>query len=197
MTTLPTFNELYDAGKSEIRSRNPDLTDFNEGSNLDAVTGAGAMLADEVLRYVIDLFAAQFVDTAEGVDLDALAADRFGLTRKPAAGAVGTVTFTRGGSSGVLTIPAGTTLRATVNGESVTFTTDDDVDMAAAETAADATATCTVTGATGNVAAGTVTTIVDAIPGDATATVTNADRFAGGAPEETDDAFRDRIRRFF
>lgn len=194
---LPTFDELYEVGKAEIQERNPLLTDFSEGSNLDAVTGGGAALADETIRLLVELFSHQFVDTAAGEDLEALALDRFGLTRNPAAASVGTLTYTRGAASGVLTISAGNVYKATVNGVSVTFAADVDTDLAADEDEVDFTATCTATGPTGNVAIGTVTTIVDAVVGDTGATVTNADRFVGGAVEETDDAFRDRIRRYF
>lgn len=197
MPTLRTFDELYTVGQAEVQSRNPELTDWREGSVNDAYLGGACVAVDEVVRVLVALFGAQFVDTATGGDLDALAADRFGLTRTAASASVGTLTFTRDSSTGVLEIPAGTTCKATVNGESVTFTTDEAGWMAAADDTVDVRATCTATGTTGNVAADTITTIVDAIPGDSGATVTNADRFVGGAPEESDAAFRDRIRRYF
>jgi len=197
MPSLLTFDQLYALGQAEVQSRNPDLTDWRAGSVNDALIGGAAVQADEVIRVVVAAFAEQFVDTATGTALDALAADRFGLARHDAVAAVGTLTFTRGDSEGVLEIPAGTTCKATVNGESVTFTTDEAVYMAGDADTVSALATCTATGTTGNVAADTITTIVDTVPGDATATVTNADRFVGGAAEETDAAFRDRIRRYF
>ena len=197
MPSLLTFDQLYTLGQAEVQSRNPELTDWRQGSVNDALIGGAAVQADEVIRVVVAAFAEQFVDTATGTALDALAADRFGLARHDAVAAVGTLTFTRGDSEGVLEIPAGTTCKATVNGESVTFTTDEAVYMAGDADTVSALATCTATGATGNVAADTITTIVDTVPGDATATVTNADRFVGGAAEETDAAFRDRIRRYF
>lgn len=195
--TIPTVDELYAAGQAEAQARRPGLVDWTAGSVLDALTGSGAVLADEVIRIAIDRFATQFVDTASGEDLDALAMDRFGLERNAAAPSVGSLEFTRGSSSGTLTIPAGTTCRATVNGRSVTFETDAEAQMLATDTTVDVPATCTETGPSGNVAEDTVTVIVDAIPGDASATVTNPDRFAGGAEEEGDAAFRDRIRRYF
>lgn len=194
---VPTFDEVYAAGRTEVLARNAALTDWTPGSALDALIGAGAVAADEACRVLISLFAAQFVDTAEGDDLDALALDRFNLERNPASAAVVTLTFTRGGSSGTLTIPAGTTCSATVNGVSYLFETDEEVEIAALDSEVDVTATCTVTGRGGNVAAGTIETIVDTIAGDSTATVTNDAAAAGGDVEETDPAFRDRIRRFF
>lgn len=197
MPTLPTFQDVYDAGKSEIQARNAALTDFAEGSALDAITGGTAVMVDEAFGVLIDLFAAQFVDTAEGADLEALAADRFGLTRNAAAAAVVTLTFTRGGSTGTLVVPAGTTCEALVNGVRYQFDTDYEVEMHSSASTVTVTATCTVTGRAGNVAANTIDDIIDTLAGDATATVANAEAAAGGAPEETDAQFRDRIRRYF
>lgn len=196
MPDLPTYAELYDAGQAEIQRRNADLTDFSSGSNLDAVTGAGAVLADEVIRVLIDLFMEQFVDTAEGQDLDDLADDRFGLERKAASAAVGTVTFTRVSGVGVIVIPAGTTVSGAVDGDEVRFTTDAEVQIDTVDSTVDAAATCTETGREGNVAVGVIDTVVDEVGDDPDLTVTNAARFTGGAPEETDERFRDRIRRY-
>jgi hypothetical protein len=193
---VPTFAELQEAGKSEIQARNSRLTDFNEGSNLDALTGAGAVQADEVIRIGLDQFASNFVDTAEGSQLDALAVDRFGLIRKQAGYAVGTLRFTRGTFVGVLVIPAGTSVSGSVNGTSVSVTTDAEAQMLADESTVDVDATVTVTGTGGNIDAEVLTSIDDEID-DADATVTNPDRFVGGRTAETDDEFRVRIRRYF
>lgn len=197
MTALPTFDELYDAGKAEAEARDSRLTDWNPGSVLDALAGAAAALADLVLGVVVDLFRAHFLDTATDADLDALVLDRFGLSRQAASYAVGTLTFTRGVAVGDLLIPGGTRVQATVDGLTVVVATDADTTMASAESTVDVLATATVLGRDGNVAAGTLTTILDAIPGDASATVTNAARFAGGEAEETDEALRDRARRYY
>ena len=190
---LPTFAQIYQAGQNEIQARNSSLTDFNAGSALDAVTGGGAVMADEVLRVLLRLFAAQFVDTATGTDLDTLAADRFNLARKEAAASVGTLTFSQSSGS-AFTVPAGTTCRATVGGRSITFTTRAAVDVPSG-TPASVTAACTVTGPAGNVDIGTITTVVDTL--STPCTVTNADRFVGGMNRQEDPAFRDMIRRFY
>jgi uncharacterized phage protein gp47/JayE len=84
-----------------------------------------------------------------------------------------------------------------VDGVSVTFTTDALIEIADGSSTASVRATCSTTGTSGNVAASTVTTIVDTLDDDAGATVTNAERMVGGAAVETDSAFRDRIRRYF
>ena len=197
MPTPPTFAELLDAGKTEIEARNPDLTDWTPGSRLDAVNGGGALLADEVIRLALAGFAALFIDTAEGEDLDALVLDRAGMVRLDATAAVGLVRFTRGVSVGTLPIPEGTAVRGTVDGVIVTVEVDTDTDMPAGDSYVDVVCTCTVVGRSGNVAAGVLDELVDAIPGDAGVTVTNPARFAGGDTAETDPELRDRFRRWF
>lgn len=197
MPTLPTFDELYETYQGEVQARDADLTDWSEGSANDALGGGGAALADEVIRVLVELFAGQFVDTAKGEDLDALLEDRFGLERNAAAAAVGELTFTRGSAVGVVNIPAGTQVSGTVDGETVTVTTDTLAQIPAADSTVTVNATCTETGSVGNVAAGVLTSIDTEVPDDPDLTVTNAGRFAGGAAEESDSRVRDRARRYF
>lgn len=195
---VPTFDALYTVVQSEIQTRNPALTDFNQGSALDSLTGAGAIAADESIRIGIKTFATKFLDTATGADLDALVADRYPDMGERTAEtyAVVPLIFTRGDAIGVLEIPAGTACRASVNGQTLTFETNAAAYIAVGDDEVEAIATCTTAGRSGNVAEDTITTIVDAIPGDATATVTNAERAVGGAAEETDDDLRARARRY-
>lgn len=196
MPTLPTFQELYDAARAEIQLRRPDLTDFNEGSNLDAITGAAAVLADETSRVAVALFAAQFFDTAVGADLDALVQDRFGgaLARKPATAAIGTVTWTRD-AAGAYVIPAGTRMRATIGSVTITVQTTAAVTLLSTDTSVDLPVQATVTGRASNAAAGTLEEVVDVQIADPGATATNAQPLAGGSDAETDESLRDRVRR--
>lgn len=194
--TLPTFAELYQSAKEEIQARNPSLTDFNEGSNLDAIAGAGAMLADEVLRYVIARFSAQFVDTAAGADLDALALDRFGLVRKLAQAAFGRVAISRGSSTATVPVPAGTIVTGEVDGQKVEFTTLTPSEIASGTSSTTARVACTTTGPGGNVDVGAIDTI-SGISEDPGLTVTNTERMVGGRVAESDERFRVRIRRYF
>jgi uncharacterized phage protein gp47/JayE len=198
MTTLPTFRGLFDAGKAEVQARDPRLTDWSEGSALDAFVGGGAVLADEVLRGLVELFAAQFVDTAVGADLDALAADRYALSRKPATASVGAVTFTRGGSAAVVVIPRGTLVSAaTAAGLRVVFATTLEVELATGLSSVSAPVSCTALGADGNCDVGAIDTIDAPLAADPSMTVSNPARCAGGAAAETDAQLRDRLRRFF
>lgn len=200
MPTIPTFDEMMQAWRTEVGSRNPRLTDFRPGSALDALGGASALLADESIRVALEAFAAQYLDSAEDADLDALVQDRTGLTRNAAAAAVVTVTFTRGSSfqPTVITIPAGTRLQATNDdGEAVVFTTDSDADIVATSNTVSTTATASTAGEAGNVALGAIDSVLDTIAGDSTLSVANSVRATGGAEEETDDELRDRYRRYF
>lgn len=196
MATLPTFDDLYEAAKAEIQLRRPDLTDFNEGSVLDGIAGAGAVLADESIRVAVELFAEQFFDTAAGAALDALAQDRFGLSRNVATAAIGSLTWTRG-TAGAYTILAGTRFRATVGDQTVTVQSTTAVPIASTETSVTIPVSAITTGRSGNVAAGTLTEVLDVSISDPTATVINAQPLAGGTDAETDSAFRDRIRRLY
>lgn len=193
MPTLPTFDEIYAVGRTEVQARNGGLTDWRSGSALDAVVGGGAVVADQVIRAGVAQFARQFVDTAEGADLDALALDRFQLARRAASQAVGQLTWTD--SSGTSrTIPLGTRVRGAVNGVTVTVETTISATLPAYGVAV-AAARVQTAGPTGNVAAAVLTSIVDGV--GAGAVVTNVDRFTGGVDVETDATFRDRIRRYF
>lgn len=196
MPTLPTYQELYDAARAEVQLRRPDLTDWNEGSNLDAITGGGAVLADEVIRVAVALFRAQFFDTAEGADLDALVQDRFGgaLARKPATAALGTVTWTRD-AAGAYVILAGTRFRAQFGTTTITVQSLQAVTLLAADTSIEIPVQATVTGRATNAAAGEIDEILDVHVSDPGATCTNAQPLAGGSDAETDEALRDRVRR--
>ena len=197
--TVPTFASIYAQGQAEAVAHDPLLTDWNDGSVNDAVIGAGAVLADQSIRIGLDGFKARFIATAEGDDLDAAVVDRYPeLTRNLASGAVGTVTFDRGTNTGSIFVDAGTSIRATVNGTTYSFTTDAAATIDAAADTVDVNATCTVTGSGGNVAAGTVTTIASTIADDLTGdmTVTNADRFVGGSVDESDDDYRARAQAY-
>jgi hypothetical protein len=196
---IPTFDELYDAYRSEVESRDPDLTNWSVGSINDAMAGAGAVLVDELIRAVIDAFSAHFVDTAEDDDLKALALDRFGIPESTfeASAAVVPVTFTT--TEAYVAIPAGTTVSGEVDGELVEFVVDSPATITSPLTTVDVDCTCTDTGSSGNIAAGVLDTVNDGagVPLDSDITVTNAERAVGGAPEWSDERIRAYIRGWF
>jgi len=199
MPTRPTFDDFYDAFKTETQARQPDLTDWEDGSALDAVGGAGAMLADEVMAGTVDEFRAHFIDTADGAELDTLVQDRFGLTREAATYAVGLVRVTRDASTAgtTVSIPAGWQASATTDDGTIIVETDAAAEIPAGESFTEVAATATTAGLAGNLAVGVLTTIPSPLVDDPLATVTNPSRFTGGSPAETDAQLRDRVRRYF
>lgn len=192
--TVPTFAELYDAARTEITTRAPALNDFREGSNLDAIAGAGAIVADEGIQHAIARSRAGFIETAEGADLDALVTSRFGPTRKPLTAASTTFTVTRTSYVGAYTFPAGLTVRGyAVDGSPISFNLTTTKTLGAMQSSVTLPATCNTSGPAGNVPAASVTTI-SGLP--AGLTVTQPNRASGGANEETDNAYRARYRLF-
>lgn len=192
--TAPTVDELYEAAKAEIMSVDATLNDFRDGSNLDALASAIAVVGDETMMYALSLHRARFLDTAQGDDLDALGVDRFDMPRLGAAQAVGYVYWTEGSASGYA-IPVGTTLRGTLDdGSTYEVTTTAEV---VSDSGLPVPVQAVTAGRGGNVPAFTLTTIVGFGGTDPTASITQPERMAGGAPAESDTAYRARLRTFF
>ena len=132
------------------------------------------------------------VNYATGVNLDQLG-ELLNTPRLAAQAARVTVQFTRAGSTASpQIIPGGT--RVSAGGSQIRFALDDDLTIAAGQSAASGICTATVTGAIGNgFTAGQITELVDLVSG-VTLTVSNTDTSASGADEETDDRYRARIK---
>lgn len=195
MPVAPTsFADLLALAQTEITTRDPTLTDFSEGSNLDALAGANAVLADETNRIALNYYRSHLLDFAEGTDLDTLALDRFGLERNTASSSVGTVTWTEGSASSY-TIPAGTVLEGT-GPDGATFSATTTV-AAVSDAGRPIPVQAVSTGRATNVPAGSLTAPSSAFTADPTATVTLASRMAGGADDEKDEQFRARLRLYY
>ncbi|MFC4706058.1 baseplate J/gp47 family protein [Paraburkholderia caffeinitolerans] len=151
-------------------------------SNLKITGDAQAALAYLHFGY-IDWIAKQAVPwTATDEYLAAWGALK-NITKKDATAATGSVTFA--GSSG--TISAGESF---VLGDGTTYTATSSGTMAAGSVTV--TAQAAVAGAAGNCAAGVVMTLATAIPGIQSNGVA-ATAFTGGADQETDEAFSERV----
>lgn len=196
---LPTFQELYDAGKTEAQTRQPSLTDFEPGSALDALAGAGAVLADDVLRVGLHAWRAAYVDTATGVDLDRRIEDFGGPTRLMASAATVVLTITRGAYVGSYTLPVDSEITGEApDGSTVAFTTDGEAVLGVGAPSVTVQATCTATGRSGNVPPDTIDTYASLPAG---LTIGHDDRAAGGSEgepytDEGDDAYRSRYKLF-
>lgn len=195
---LPTRQDLFAIGRRTVITTpnlriNPQVVDI-EGSDVNLAIIAMSVIGEEIIARLAACFAEFYVETAFRSDLDRVAYDRYGLTRLPATPARVDLTLTRPapGVSTPGTVAAGTIVQ-TASG--VQFSTDIAVSFTGFQTTATVSATALVVGPGGNVSAGLITRFVTP-PFDATLTVTNGNA-AGGAEQESDTAFKGRIRGFF
>lgn len=192
---VSTFAQLKTAAETEIETLAPTLTDFREGSNLDALAGAAAVVADTVILHGIVVQRECFVETAEGDALDRLIGSRTGgaVVRLPATAATTTLTLTRSSYGGAYTFTAGKAVTGVAaDGSTITFTADAAVTLSAPSGSTTIAVTCSVTGPDGNVPAGTLVT--STLPTGLA--LTQPSRAAGGNDEEPDDVYRARYRLF-
>lgn len=200
---VPSQQELYELYKNEVQSRNPALTDFEEGSKLDSLGGGFSTAGQQIVKFIIDNFAKTFFATAHGPevtgstdDLELLAVDHFGdsFARPQAEPAIGVVTFSRPTSgAGNVSILAGTIVKTAknANGEEQRFATVADVVMTGLSI--NASVEAVTAGIAGNVLANKVINIETALT-DPTVIVNNAAPFTGGEAEDTDAEYREFIR---
>jgi uncharacterized phage protein gp47/JayE len=150
---------------------------------IDAVASAisDASLDSQLLTYQYDIY------SMTGSDLDAFV-QLFGLSRYPAARSTGLLTFSRGTSTDVISVPINTQVASTDG--TVTVQTLAAVILSVGVSTASVVAQAVVAGPAGNVAAGTFTqlqTAVSEING-----VTNPQAFTGGSNQETDSQLQAR-----
>ena len=197
---FPTRQDLFRAARDEVLRLNGQLTREaveRDGSDANIILNAAVAAAEEVVGSLIDLCAGQFLDSANEEALDRLVYDRYGLVRKGAATALGTVEFsTVVANPTAFTITAGTTL-ATADG--IQFVTTLATSFSAGSTGPVYVPVRSVlAGADQQASIGTITSVIDGIggsPGDLS--VNNAVATAGADDQETDSSLRDRARRFF
>lgn len=199
MADFPTFDELFRVGRDEALSRNPAITRDaieRQGTDANALVAASAATGDEVIGQLARVEKAVFLDSAERRELDRLVFDRYGILRKPASPARGTVTFsTPAPAPGNFSIPVNTRLST---GDGRLFLTTVAAVYSAGATSLSVSARSALSGLSQQAAVGTITSILDQIPGAADGlTVSNVLATAGADDEEKDDSLRDRARRFF
>lgn len=198
---FPTFNDLFRSARDEALVRNPRLTQDaldREGSDANAIVAAAAAAADEVIGQLILATAALYLDSAKGDDLERLVFDRYGLTRKAAAPAVGIVQFrTTAANPAAFTIDQGTIV-STADGIQF-ITTDPSVAFPMGSSGPiDVNVRSVLAGASQQAAAGTITSLSSQIAGSpADLVVSNSAATAGADDAESDESLRDRARRFF
>jgi len=200
MADLPSRKDLFRVARDEAIRRNGALKRAvieRDGSDANIVANMNVAAGNEVIGQVLRIQSGAFLDSARGEFLDRLVFDRYGLVRKPAASALGTVTFfTTAPNPAGFTIPVGTTL-STADG--IEFLTTVATSFPPAVTGPIFVPVRSVlAGSDQQAAVGTITSIVSTITGQPTdLQVTNTVATAGADDAELDESLRDRARRYF
>lgn len=180
------------------------LSDVSDSSTLKHLLAAVSRAIDETYYHASLLRDLFNLDTATGEDLDERAAEiqPGSISRNSASKATVNLVFSRSGTVGSVTVPIGTRVK-TAGGEEFTTTSAATITAVSPEqipghgVGRDSNLTSAVAaegGADGNVASGTIIKFGSKPAG--VDEVTNPSAAIGGADEESDDAFRSRLRRY-
>ncbi|MGN6518667.1 MAG: baseplate J/gp47 family protein [Dokdonella sp.] len=184
----PTLKQLRQQVQQDIASALPGSDPLLRFSNLGILADVLAALANMHYGY-LDWIASQGVPfTATDEYLEAWAALK-NVTRKPAAVASGTITFT--GTNGTV-LPSGTPLQRADGQQYLTTATGTVASGSVTVPAAAVADHAGLVGAGGNCDAGVQMTLASAIAG-LNSTGVAATAFVGGADLETDDSLRARM----
>jgi len=200
MPDFPTFADLFRVARDEILRRNPRVTrDAVEREGMDAnILVAGACAAgDQIVGQLAQAMAGLYLDSAAGSALDRLVFDRYGLVRKPASAAIGTVQFSTGvASPTTFAIPVNTYLQSSSGVQYVT--TESTIFNAGTTGPLTIAIRSVLAGANQNANANAVASLISTLAGAPNdLTVANVYATAGADDAETDDALRERARKFF
>lgn len=200
MADFPSFSTLFRIARDEALVRSPTLSRTaieRPGSDANILIAAATAAADEVIGQLAQVASGLYLDSAQGEQLDRLLFDRYGLTRKVAASAVGSVTFTTTTPNPAAFIIPANTLLSTPDG--IQFqTVEAETFPIGSSGPIYITVRSVLAGANQQVDIGTITNITGAVPGSpADLAVTNPVATSGAADAESDDAFRARGRAYF
>lgn len=191
----PSAQDLYEQFRAELIRIRSDLRAL-PGDTTDMVGSGAVAMADLIIGFTAQSIAETYLDGAEFDALTRLARDHWGVERDEDVKAAGQVTFSHtAGPTG--SIPAGTRVATQPddNGDFQVFTTDAILTFGALDASLSVAATAQDPGRDGNVAAATVVRILDTLFASGF-TVTNAEKFAGGAEDQTDQELREEVRAF-
>lgn len=197
MPVAPSFDDELGQFEAEALAVRPTIQ-FREGDMTQAQEHGSAAMADASIRYSAQSFKETFIDGAEGDALTALVDDHYNIQRNPATASTVDVSFTRTGNAAGST-PIGFAIASLFDaaGNTVQFTTNTAITWGASDHGPHVvTATASVLGKAGNVAAGLVTRLIDT-PFDTSIVVTNPAVAAGGNEQESDPELRVRARNFW
>lgn len=200
MADFPTRTDLFRIGRDRILRLNAQLSADvvqRDGTDANVMLAGASGMADAVVGQVLNVCRGQFLDSAQGVQLDRYVFDRYGLVRKPAAPSLGTAQFT-------LPTPAATSFAlpsnlALATADGLTFvTTSASTFPAGIAGPIYVPIRSLVAGFNQQAKAGAITSITGTVPGaPAGLRVTNLVATAGAADAEDDQSLRDRARKFW
>jgi uncharacterized phage protein gp47/JayE len=183
---MPSQSDISSQIIQVLAASEPDL-DTSVGSVtrkiIDAVAGSisTASLDQQMLSYQYD------INSMMGAALDSFV-QLFGMSRYPAARAVGTVSFTRGTAVDTVTVPSG--LQIASEDGSVVVTTLTPVILDPAALSGTAPVQVVTAGPQGNVGTGALTQVQSPVP--EITSCTNVTPLTGGANQETDSQLQAR-----
>lgn len=184
---LKDFNSILEDYKQRAKRVFGDDVDLSETSPVLKILQIASYREAVLWQLLEDVYYSAFIDFATGQNLDRLVAI-LGIRRKRATKATGTVTFSRSApATSDIIIPAGTRVAAD---ESVVFQTTEEVVLQQGQTSVDAAIEAVEPGSQGNVAANTITKLVDPVSG--IESVNNASPTSGGSDTESDEELRYR-----
>ena len=201
--TTQDFTTLVRNQVTAIQGAAKVLVDMTVGSILRAVVEANAAVILWLQGLILQLLAITRAATSSGADLDSWVGD-FGLTRLAAVAASGQVSFARFTPSQQAVVPVGTTIQTGDGSQQFAVTLDTTNPtysaslggyvLAAGVASINVPVAAVTAGAGGNVSAGQINTLTQALPG--VDTVSNAAAFTNGVDAESDAALRIRFIAF-
>lgn len=201
--TTQDFTTLVRNQVTAIQGAAKVLVDLTVGSILRAVVEANAAVILWLQGLILQLLAITRAATSSGADLDSWVGD-FGLTRLAAVAASGQVSFSRFTPSQQAVVPVGTTIQTGDGAQQFAVTLDTTNPaysaslggyvLAAGVANINVPVAAVTAGAGGNVSAGQINTLTQALPG--VDTVSNAAPFTNGVDAESDTALRIRFIAF-
>ncbi|MDT7953413.1 MAG: baseplate J/gp47 family protein [Acetobacteraceae bacterium] len=200
---LQDFPTLVKTQASAVTASCQQLVDMTVGSVTRALLEANASIGLWIQWLIVQVLGATRASTSTGADLDTWVAD-FGMARFQATSAVGSATFSRYTAGLATSVPAGTLVRTGLGENDQVFMVVADpsnpkwvgngYSVGASDISVPTRIVAQTPGAGGNVIAGAVTLLANAIPG--IDTVTNELPTAGGLDAESDPALRRRFAGF-
>lgn len=200
MADFPSLAALIKVGRDAALTANKKLTievTDTPGTDANAYIAAGGAIGQELVGQLAVAFAGVYLDSAEDLALDKYVFDRYGLLRKPAAPARGSVIFsTTAAAVATFIIPDGTVL-STPDG--IQFITVGNATFLIGTTSSSPVEVRSVqAGSSQQAAIGTITSIVSQVPSSPSdLKVTNTVATAGADDAESDEDLRNRARAFF